>query len=206
MPGAMENTTDYTATSMPRGMSFSGHAIDRVAEQQLHFAAPHQDRSRNHSSSTPSRRSSTGYSAPSPQVSGNNAIDFSRYGSSGHSRGYYSASDFGSHSMSNQSLQQNAGHGLPAPASILYSQLESPGMISSDYGQQVNSINTYPNLPSAASTHWGPTPSLTRDMAYSGFETGYGTNDIFGHSLPDDLVLGHENGLEDYDFHYAAAE
>lgn len=206
MRRAIENTTDYTTPSMPRGVGFSGHAVGRVAEQHLYLTAPHQDRGRNHSSTTPSRRSSTGYSAPSPQVSGNNAVDFSRYGPVGHTNGYYPASDFGSHSMSNQSFRQNPGYGLPAPTSMLYSQMDAPALMPSNYAQQPNLLNTYSNLSSAAPTNWGPTPSLTRDMPYDGFETGYGTNDVFGHGMPDDPMLGPEDGLEDYGFHYAEAE
>ena len=79
-------------------------------------------------------------------------------------------------------------------------------MMPSKYAQQANSLNAYSNLSSVASTNWGPTPSLTRDMAYSGFETGYGANDMFGHGMVDDPMLVPEDGLEDYDFHYSTAE
>ena len=204
--GVVGHTTDYGAPSMPRGMSFSGHAIDRGVEQQLYLAAPQQAMGGNHSSSTPSRRSSTVYSAPSPQVSSNNAVDFSRYGSVGHMHGYYPASDFGNHSMSSQSLQHNTGQGLPAPTSMLYSQLEAPGLMRSGYGPQANPINTFSKLPSPTSTNWGPNLSLTRDVAYGGFETGYGTGDMFDHGLSEDPMLGAEDGLEDYGFQNAAAE
>ncbi|SLM39651.1 hypothetical protein LPUS_10240 [Lasallia pustulata] len=204
--GVVGQTTDYGAPSMLRGTSFSGHAIDRGVEQQLYLAAPPQDMGGNHSSSTPSRRSSTGYSAPSPQVSSNNAVDFARYGAVGHMHGYYPASDFGSHSMSSQSLQHNTGQGLPAPTSMLYSQLEAPGLMRSGYAPQANSINSFSKLPSPTSTNWGPNLSLTRDVAYGGFETGYGTSDMFDHGVSDDPMLGAEDGLEDYGFQYAAAE
>ena len=192
----LESTVDYTTSSLPRGMSFSENAMDRLADQQLHIATAHQGGGRNHSSSTPSRRSSTGYSAPSPHVGGTNITDSSRYGHVGHTHGFYSANDFSNlgHLMSNQSVQQNVVHSLPTQ--FTYSQ--TPGMMQSVYPQQTSLTHTYSNPSSAASTTWETTPSFTLGNGYTGFDTGYGDHDMFDPDLQDP-VLGAEGGLDYFD-------
>lgn len=79
-------------------------------------------------------------------------------------------------------------------------------MTSSQYTQQANLAHNYPNLTSVAAVNWGSSASHARDMAYNGFETGYGANDMFSQGMLDDPVLGPEDGLGEFDFRYAEAE